>query len=201
MPRPPLAALRGRFGCRSLWSLRQVLLSPLLSVSNPSLLSPLERGGERWGIMRRFRPAPFPLRKGAAFMPPSSGLQMALVRPWLAGMKAALFPLLRSMLPAPERLAAFIPPTSLTRLKQPNANSPQNRSRLQPLTSYLRPILGFRWLRFMCAVCSGCLGERGGMCPGGQQGKPEANYSLIDTAKSRALGCTHWSRKLYTQHL
>ena len=125
MPRPPLAALRGRFRCRSLWSLRQVLLSPLLSVSNPSLLSPLERGGERRGIMRRFRPAPFPLRKGAAFMPPSSGLQMALVRPWLAGMKAALFPLLRSMLPAPERLAAFIPPTSLARLKQPNANSPQ----------------------------------------------------------------------------
>ena len=154
MPRPPLAALRGRFGCRSLWSLRQVLLSPLLSVSNPCLLSPLARGGERRGIMRRFRPAPFPLRKGAAFMPPSSGLQMALVRPWLAGMKAALFPLLRSMLPAPERLAAFIPPTSLARLKQPNANGiHKNRSRLQPLTSYLRPILGFRWLTvYVCRL-------------------------------------------------
>ena len=96
-------------------------------------------------------------------MPPSSGLQMALVRPWLAGMKAALFPLLRSMLPAPERLAAFIPPTSLARLKQPNANSPQNLSRLQPLTSYLRPILGFRWLAvYVCRllrVFVGSLGE------------------------------------------
>ena len=157
MPRPPLAALRGRFGCRSLWSLRQVLLSPLLSVSNPSLLSPLERGGERWGIMRRFRPAPYPLRKGAAFMPPSSGLQFGLSSPLAGWHESCSFPFATLDAPGPRTPSGVHPPNLFSEVETAKRKQPTKTEAAYSLRrATYGPFSASVGLRFMCAVCSGC---------------------------------------------